>query len=188
MAQRRHDLNFVGLEIREKFVDEAREQFVESPLNEAGNLSYQWCNVIYDGHMQKLLESLRAPVQYALFNFPDPLFKKRHSKRRIFSPTVLDNFLAKAMSLEHDTTPSHTDEQDRLVFYATDIEKTYDDAMAVLDECERFELLPDDCNQHGLWISLLMPGDRETRLIETAHAQQLPAPTIHRFIARLKVD
>lgn len=87
MAQLQTDWNFLGLEIREPLVDEANRLRDELGLT---NLHYLFCNV--NNSLQPLLSSLPAgTLQHVTIQFPDPWFKKRHQKRRVVQPELVDD-------------------------------------------------------------------------------------------------
>lgn len=90
MAQVQPDYNYLGLEIREPLVTEANRIRDELALT---NLHYLFCQVNIS--LDVILASLpQDAVQVVTIQFPDPWFKKRHSKRRIVQPELV-NTLAK---------------------------------------------------------------------------------------------
>ncbi|NJP09071.1 MAG: tRNA (guanosine(46)-N7)-methyltransferase TrmB [Leptolyngbyaceae cyanobacterium RU_5_1] len=92
MAQRQPDWNFLGLEIREPLVEQANGWRTELGLT---NLHYLFCNA--NNSLRSLLQSLPAGVlRTVTIQFPDPWFKRRHQKRRVVQPELVDdlaNFL-----------------------------------------------------------------------------------------------
>lgn len=119
MAQQQPDWNFLGLEIREPLVIQASQLCEELGLT---NLHYIFCNV--NNFLPPLLASLPVGVvQRITIQFPDPWFKKRHQKRRVVQPEVVER-LAEFMA------PGGT------VLLQSDVE-----AVAV-EMCERFEAHP----------------------------------------------
>ncbi|HEY9826467.1 MAG TPA: tRNA (guanosine(46)-N7)-methyltransferase TrmB [Stenomitos sp.] len=82
MAQLRPEWNFLGVEIREPLVQRANEIRDEEGL---GNLHYLFCNI------NVTLPSLIAPnaLDGVTLQFPDPWFKKRHQKRRVAQPHLV---------------------------------------------------------------------------------------------------
>jgi tRNA (guanine-N7-)-methyltransferase len=93
MAQVQPGWNFLGLEIREPLVAEANRIRDELGLT---NLHYLFGNA--NNSLQPLLSSLNPGIlQYVTIQFPDPWFKKRHQKRRIVQPELV-NDLAKYLS------------------------------------------------------------------------------------------
>jgi tRNA (guanine-N7-)-methyltransferase len=88
MAQLQPDWNFLGLEIRQPVVDKAlalRDQL------ELTNAHFLFCNANIS--LRPLLASLPAGVlQRVAVQFPDPWFKKRHQKRRVVQPELVQTF------------------------------------------------------------------------------------------------
>ncbi|MGK7928212.1 MAG: tRNA (guanosine(46)-N7)-methyltransferase TrmB [Spirulina sp.] len=99
MAQLQPDRNFLGLEIREPLVTEANRKRDEVELN---NLHYLFCNVNIS--LPILLKSLPDRVLDCVsIQFPDPWFKKRHAKRRVVQPKLVEEL---ARSLPEGATIS----------------------------------------------------------------------------------
>jgi len=93
MAVARPDWNFLGLEIREPLVTQANEWRDEQGLS---NLHYLYCNA--NNSLEPILKSLPTGVlQCVTIQFPDPWFKKRHQKRRVVQPGLVQD-LAKYLS------------------------------------------------------------------------------------------
>jgi tRNA (guanine-N7-)-methyltransferase len=87
MAQQCADWNFLGLEIREPLVEQAREWRDELGLS---NLHYLFCNA--NNSARPLLESLPAQVlQTVSIQFPDPWFKRKQQKRRVVQPQLVED-------------------------------------------------------------------------------------------------
>lgn len=86
MATLEPNWNFLGLEIREPLVLEANNWRDELGLT---NLYYLFCNV--NNSLLSLLSSLpRGTLQRVTIQFPDPWFKKRHAKRRVLQPQLVE--------------------------------------------------------------------------------------------------
>ncbi|MDB9315164.1 tRNA (guanosine(46)-N7)-methyltransferase TrmB [Spirulina sp. CS-785/01] len=86
MAQEWPEMNFLGVEIREPLVIEANEKRDRKGLS---NLHYVFSNINVD--LPCLLASLPPRVLHTIaVQFPDPWFKKRHAKRRIVQPELVD--------------------------------------------------------------------------------------------------
>ncbi|MCU0565754.1 MAG: tRNA (guanosine(46)-N7)-methyltransferase TrmB [Oculatellaceae cyanobacterium Prado106] len=86
MAKLQPNWNFLGLEIREPLVEQANQW-----RDEAGdrNLHYLFCNANYS--LGAILSSLPAGCLHRVtIQFPDPWFKKRHQKRRVVQPEVVN--------------------------------------------------------------------------------------------------
>lgn len=86
MALQTPNWNFLGLEIREALVDEANRQRDELGLT---NLHYWFTNA--NVSLKELLTSLPAGnLKRVSIQFPDPWFKKRHMKRRVVQPELVE--------------------------------------------------------------------------------------------------
>ncbi|PSB30459.1 tRNA (guanosine(46)-N7)-methyltransferase TrmB [Stenomitos frigidus ULC18] len=86
MAQVQPDWNFLGLEIREPLVDQANGWKTELGLT---NLHYLFCNA--NNSLRPLLQSLPAGrLQQVSIQFPDPWFKRKHQKRRVVQPDLIE--------------------------------------------------------------------------------------------------
>jgi tRNA (guanine-N7-)-methyltransferase len=86
MAVQSPDWNFLGLEIREPLVAEANRQRDELGLT---NLHYWFTNV--NVSLSALLGSLPTGIlKRVSIQFPDPWFKKRHLKRRVVQPELVE--------------------------------------------------------------------------------------------------
>ena len=86
--------NYLGIEIREKLVKNAKLKLRDREIK---NLHFAF------GNANKILNDLQNEfiiknVKSISFNFPDPWFKKRHKKRRVIQPefiNLLSNSLRK---------------------------------------------------------------------------------------------
>lgn len=85
LAQVQPNWNYLGLEIREPLVEEAKTWRDEKGLT---NLHYLFCNA--NSSLQPILETLPpGRLQRISIQFPDPWFKKRHQKRRVVQPELV---------------------------------------------------------------------------------------------------
>ncbi|MEO0455282.1 MAG: tRNA (guanosine(46)-N7)-methyltransferase TrmB [Cyanobacteria bacterium P01_A01_bin.114] len=136
------DWNFLGLEIRQPLVDQALKRRDEAGLK---NLHFIFCNA--NNSLKPLLESWNEglPLQRVSIQFPDPWFKKRHQKRRVVQPQLVQE-LAQYMPVGG------------WVWLQSDIE-------AVAQEmCDRFTEHPSFDRQGDRWLSenlLAAQTDRE---------------------------
>lgn len=90
MAELQPDWNFLGLEIRAPLVDYALEQRDKAGIE---NLHFLFCNA--NTSLEDLLKSLPEGVlQQVSIQFPDPWFKKRHQKRRVVQPELVQSLAA----------------------------------------------------------------------------------------------
>lgn len=87
MAQDYLDWNFIGVEIREPLVNFANRQRDELNLK---NLHFLFCSA--NSSMDALLRSLpQGSLQRVTIQFPDPWFKRRHRKRRVVQPELVES-------------------------------------------------------------------------------------------------
>ncbi|MEO1147956.1 MAG: tRNA (guanosine(46)-N7)-methyltransferase TrmB [Cyanobacteria bacterium J06638_22] len=85
MAEQFPEQNFLGLEIREPLVIRANEKRDEVGLT---NLHFVFCNA--NNSLRWMLDALPKDVlRWVAVQFPDPWFKKRHQKRRVVQPEVV---------------------------------------------------------------------------------------------------
>lgn len=87
MARQCPDWNFLGLEIRRSLVEQANELCQQEGLK---NLYFLFCNANIS--LQPILAT--CPIQgvdYVTIQFPDPWFKKRHQKRRVVQPELVQD-------------------------------------------------------------------------------------------------
>jgi tRNA (guanine-N7-)-methyltransferase len=87
MAQAQPNRNFLGVEIREPLVLRANESRDELGLR---NLHFLFCNI--NVSLEYLLEP--NSLDSATIQFPDPWFKKRHQKRRVAQPELVQTLAA----------------------------------------------------------------------------------------------
>ncbi|MBD2056829.1 tRNA (guanosine(46)-N7)-methyltransferase TrmB [Oculatella sp. FACHB-28] len=129
MAQQQPDWNFLGLEIRQPLVEYANSRREELGLT---NLHYLFCNVNTSLHL--LLNSLPSnTLEGVTIQFPDPWFKKRHQKRRMVQPEVVEELAKNLVS-------------GGLVLLQSDIE-----AVAI-EMRDRFSEHPAFTSQHDEWL------------------------------------
>ena len=95
MAAERPEWNYLGVEIREPLVDEANRIAEECTL---GNLHYVFCNAML--FIDKLIAEIPNDLlQKVTIQFPDPWFKRKHSKRRMVNEEMVD-CLAKKLAAD----------------------------------------------------------------------------------------
>jgi tRNA (guanine-N7-)-methyltransferase len=86
MAQLQPEWNFLGLEIREPLVHQANGYRTELGLT---NLHYLFSNA--NNSLRPILEGLPTGLlQRVTIQFPDPWFKRRHQKRRVVQPELVE--------------------------------------------------------------------------------------------------
>jgi len=106
-AEQEPTCNHLGLEIRSELVELSQKKKKENPSH-LSNLYYLQTNASLS--MDTILQSLPTPVVRVSILFPDPWWKKRHSKRRVVSSEFVD-VLAQFLS------PSSN------IFLATDVQE-----------------------------------------------------------------
>jgi len=129
MAEAEPSWNYLGVEIREPLVDEANRLAGEAGLD---NLHYQFCNAML--WLERLLEGIPSGMlQTVTIQFPDPWFKKKHAKRRMVNPEMIDT-IAKHLA------PGGK------VFIQTDIEFLAEEMFSLFRRDERFTESPVEMN------------------------------------------
>lgn len=91
MAEIEPRWNFLGVEIREPLVDEANRIAEEEDLH---NLHYAFANAML--WLETLIGEIPSGMLQAVtIQFPDPWFKRKHSKRRMVNKELVDAVAAK---------------------------------------------------------------------------------------------
>ncbi|HEY9859436.1 MAG TPA: tRNA (guanosine(46)-N7)-methyltransferase TrmB [Candidatus Obscuribacterales bacterium] len=146
MAQTEPSWNFLGLEIRATLVDQANQERDELNLT---NLHYLFCNA--NTSARSLLHSLpKGVLQRVTIQFPDPWFKRRHQKRRVVQPELVQE-------LASYLVPGG------VVFLQSDIHEV------AVEMCDRFEEHTAFQRQGEGWLSenpLSVPTERECMTLE----------------------
>ena len=101
--------NYLGIEIREKLVKNAKLKIIEREIKNLYFVFGNANNILNDDQSKFIIKSLKS----ISFNFPDPWFKKRHYKRRVIQPEFI-NILSN--SLQKGT----------LIFIKTDVKDLFD--------------------------------------------------------------
>ena len=101
--------NYLGIEIREKLVKNAKLRVLEREIKNLHFVFGNANNVLNDTQSKFIIKNLKS----ISFNFPDPWFKKRHHKRRVIQPEFI-NILSS--SLQKGT----------LIFIKTDVKDLFD--------------------------------------------------------------
>ena len=116
--------NYMGIEIREKLVLNAN---LKMQSREYKNLYFLFGNAnnIFDHSKNK---SLIGSIKSISFYFPDPWFKKKHHKRRVIQPEII-NFL------------SNTMQKRSLIFIKTDVKDLFDYMESTISESIKFNKL-----------------------------------------------
>ena len=149
MARLQPDWNFLGLEIREPLVEKAKALVAELGLS---NLHFLFCNV--NNSLRPLLNSFPSEIlQRVTIQFPDPWFKKRHGKRRVVQPELVET-LATYLTNGGE------------VFLQSDVE------VVAQEMCDRFDEHPAFYRQGKNWLAtnpLPVSTERETSTL--AHGE-----------------
>ena len=101
--------NYLGIEIRERLVKNAKLKLRESEIKNLNFVFGNANNILNDVQSKFILENVKS----ISFNFPDPWFKKKHYKRRVIQPdfiNILSNILQKGS----------------LIFIKTDVKDLFD--------------------------------------------------------------
>jgi tRNA (guanine-N7-)-methyltransferase len=86
MASLQPQINFLGIEIRQPLVKEANQLKDEQNLT---NLYYLFANI--NNYLTEILNSLPVNnIELVMIQFPDPWFKKKHHKRRVVQPKIVE--------------------------------------------------------------------------------------------------
>ncbi len=150
MSQLQPDVNFLGIEIREPLVIEANRHKEELGLT---NLHYLFGNI--NNSADILLSSLPSQIlSRVTIQFPDPWFKKKHKKRRILQPELV-NILADYLV------------DDGEVFLQSDIEEVANQMR------DRFNEHPSFQQQHQeTWLTINpLPVSTERELYVISHGE-----------------
>lgn len=91
MAEAEARWNYLGVEIRQPLVDEANRIAVGESLT---NVHYEFCNAML--WLGRLIEDIPDGIlQMVTIQFPDPWFKKKHAKRRMVNPELVQTVVDK---------------------------------------------------------------------------------------------
>ena len=85
LANHNKTWNYIGLEIREKLVNKSKLKLKDKSID---NLFFAFGNAEY--LIENCIGKFPAEIVSSVsFNFPDPWFKKKHHKRRIIQPQLI---------------------------------------------------------------------------------------------------
>ena len=101
--------NYIGIEIREKLVKNAKLKVLEREIQNLCFVFGNANNILNDDQSKFIIKNLKS----ISFNFPDPWFKKKHYKRRVIQPEFI-NIL------------SNTLQKGTLIFIKTDVRDLFD--------------------------------------------------------------
>ncbi len=117
--------NYIGIEIREKLVSNAN---LKMKSREYKNLYFSFGNAnnIFDQTNNKSIINFINSIS---FNFPDPWFKKKHHKRRVIQPKLI-NLLSNSMK------------RGSLIFIKTDVRDLFDHMEFTISDSIKFKKIP----------------------------------------------
>jgi len=101
--------NYLGIEIREKLVKNAKLKLVEREIKNLYFVFGNAINILNDAQSKLIIKNLKS----ISFNFPDPWFKKRHYKRRVIQPEFIK-------------TLSNSLQKGTIIFIKTDVKDLFD--------------------------------------------------------------
>ncbi len=139
MAVLMPEWNFLGLEIREPLVERA---LIRRDQANQKNLHFVFCNA--NNSLTPLLAGWPGgcPLQRVSIQFPDPWFKKRHQKRRVVQPQLVEA-LAELMPAQIDGGI----DRDGMVWLQSDIEEV------CVEMCDRFTESPAFMRTDASWLA-----------------------------------
>ncbi len=117
--------NYIGIEIREKLVLNANLK-MKSRENKNLYFSFGNANNIFNQSNNKSIINFITSIS---FNFPDPWFKKKHHKRRVIQPKLI-NILSNSMK------------RGSLIFIKTDVSDLFDHMELTISESIKFKKIP----------------------------------------------
>ncbi len=101
--------NYLGIEIRERLVKNAQSKVRNREIKNLYFLFGNAINILNDVQSKFITKNVKS----ISFNFPDPWFKKRHYKRRVIQPELVD-ILTNSL------------QKGSLIFIKTDVEDLFD--------------------------------------------------------------
>ena len=101
--------NYLGIEIREKLVKNAKLKVFKKEIKNLYFIFGNANNILNDFQSEFIIKNLKS----LSFNFPDPWFKKRHHKRRVIQPEFI-------------RTLSNSLQKGTLIFVKTDVKDLFD--------------------------------------------------------------
>ena len=117
--------NYIGIEIREKLVLNANLK-MKSRENKNLYFSFGNANNIFNQSDNISIFNLITSIS---FNFPDPWFKKKHHKRRVIQPKLI-NLLSNSMK------------KGSLIFIKTDVRDLFDHMELTISDSIKFKKIP----------------------------------------------
>tara|TARA_A100001035_G_scaffold217589_1_gene177501 strand:+ start:87 stop:716 length:630 start_codon:yes stop_codon:yes gene_type:complete len=141
--------NYLGIEIREKLVKNAKLKVRERKIKNLYFLFGNANNILNDVQSKFIYKKIKS----ISFNFPDPWFKKRHHKRRIIQPEFMNNL---ANSLQKGS----------LIFIKTDVKDLFDYMDSTISSNFNFKTIAKkDLNYHQSFNPNKVKTNREKYVI-----------------------
>ena len=116
--------NYLGIEIREKLVKNAKLKVLEKEIKNLYFIFGNANNILNDVQSKFILENVKS----ISFNFPDPWFKKKHYKRRVVQPDFI-NILSNSL------------QTGSLIFIKTDVKDLFDYMDSIISSNLNFKTL-----------------------------------------------
>jgi len=116
--------NYLGIEIRERLVKTAKLKVQEREIKNLYFLFGNANNILNNVQSKFIIRNLKS----ISFNFPDPWFKKKHYKRRVIQPeliNILSNLLQKGS----------------LIFIKTDVKELFDYMNFIILNYSNFQII-----------------------------------------------
>ncbi|MBM5824402.1 MAG: tRNA (guanosine(46)-N7)-methyltransferase TrmB [Cyanobacteria bacterium M_surface_10_m2_119] len=149
LAQAEPQRNYLGVEIRRALVEAAEADRQALGL---GHLHYLFCNANIS--LQDWLTALPAgQLERGTIQFPDPWFKKKHHKRRVLQPPLLQA-IAAALA------------PGRELFLQSDVLAVIEPMVALVEASGCFERPPADARPWREHNPLPVPTERETHVLQ----------------------
>ena len=124
LSLKNENWNYLGIEIRKKLVLNANLK-LKSRENKNLYFSFGNANNIFENSINKSIIDFITSIS---FNFPDPWFKKKHHKRRVIQPKLI-NLLSNSMK------------KGSLIFIKTDVRELFDHMENTISESIKFKKL-----------------------------------------------
>ena len=114
--------NYIGIEIREKLVLNAN---LKLKIRDNNNLHFVFGNAnnFFDHSKNKFIIDFITSIS---FNFPDPWFKKKHHKRRVIQPKLINSL-------------SDSVKKGCLIFIKTDVKELFNHMELTISESQKFQ-------------------------------------------------
>jgi tRNA (guanine-N7-)-methyltransferase len=132
LALENDNWNYLGVEIREKLVKNAKSRIIDQQID---NLYFAFGNA-NNLFNDRCFKTVLFSVKSISFFFPDPWFKKKHFKRRVIQPdliNLLSNYLQKGA----------------LIFIKTDVKELFEHMNHTISSNLNFQKLDSNFMQYS---------------------------------------